>query len=311
MDAPDGDTDTTELDRPTEPTRIDATAAKLADPGGPLIRVPGAPAPPADATAGAAAGETTGDGRDDGGPRGQDGQDDQGGRRLEVNGIQVCAGTLASVSGAAVASVFGVAGTVAGAAVGSVIATVAGALYTHGLQQTGEKLQQHPVVRQWWQPRRSMAAPRSSTDDNSSASPDPDDRPAWREWLAERRWGVAVATAGVFVVSLLLITAVELIGQRPISGTDDRETTSIGSLFSGSEDPTDEAPGEDEAPGDPTGTTTADDGSSSDGGDTGGDEGTTDTTEAGGDDETTPTTGDDAEPPSTDPPAADTAGDGA
>jgi hypothetical protein len=224
-----------------------------------------------------------------------------------VNGIQVCAGTLASVSGAAVASVFGVAGTVAGAAVGSVIATVAGAVYTHGLQQTGEKLQQHPTVRQWWEPRRSMAAPRSSTDDNSppSAPAGPDERPAWREWLAERRWGVVVATGGVFVLSLLLITAVELIGQRPISGNHDRGSTSIGSLLGGSEDPTDEAPSEDDAPGDTTDTTAADDGSSSDDEDTGGDEGTTDTTEAGGDDETTPTTSGDSEPPSTEPPSTE------
>lgn len=306
MDAPDGDTDTTEPsepNEPSEPTRIDATGAKLADPGGPLILVPEAALSPDNG----GDGEAADDGQD--GQPGRGGHDGQGGPRLEVNGIQVCAGTLASVSGAAVASVFGVAGTVAGAAVGSVIATVAGAVYTHGLRQTGEKLQQHPTVRQWWQPRRSMAAPRSSTDDNSSpvTPTGPDDRPAWRAWLAERRWGVAVATGGVFVASLFLITAVELIGQRPISGSDDRDTTSIGSLFSGSEDPADDAPAGDDDPG-ASDTTVADDGSPSGGEDT--DEGTTDTTEAG-DDETTDTTSGDTDPPPTDTPAADSDGGGA
>ena len=287
MDAPEGDTDTT-----SEPTEIDASGARLADPGGPPARRPDGPEDP-----------DVPDGSDDPGEERDDGRDGRNGRRLDVNGTQVCASTLASVSGAAVASVFGVAGTVAGAAVGSVIATVAGALYTHGLQQTGEKLQQSPVVRQWWQPRRSMAAPLSSTDDNSPLA----DRPAWREWLSDRRWGVAVATAGVFVASLVLITAVELIAQRPISGTHDRDATSIGSLLGGSEDPTDEAPSDDPAT---TDTTTDDDGSSPDDSDDG-DDGTTDTTEADGDDETTPTTSDDTDPPPTDEPAADTGDSGA
>ena len=66
--------------------------------------------------------------------------------RLDVNGIQVCASTLASVSAAAVASIFGVAGTILGAAVVSLVATVGGALYSHGIRHTGAKLQEAQVI---------------------------------------------------------------------------------------------------------------------------------------------------------------------
>lgn len=212
------------------------------------------------------------------------------------------------MSGAAVASVFGVAGTVVGAAVVSVIATVAGALYSHGLRQTGEKLQQSPVVRQWWQPRRPMAAPLSGTDDNSATATATalDGRPSWRERLSDRRWGVAVATGGVFVLSLLLITAVELVGQRPISGSHDRDTTSIGSLLGGSGS-TDEAPADDPSTDDPSApdATTDDDGSADDEDGTGGDgPATTDGSDAEAPpdteeppDGTTPPTSEPASPP--------------
>jgi hypothetical protein len=149
-----------------------------------------------------------------------------------------------------------------------------------------------------------MAAPLSSTDGNSP----PAERPAWRRWLADRRWGVAVATGGVFAASLVLITAAELIGQRPISGSHDRDTTSIGSLFSGSEDPTDEAPAE----GDSTDTTAIVDGGGSAPGDSveDGDGGDSDTTEPEDDGETPPPTGGETDPPATDPPDADPAAGG-
>jgi hypothetical protein len=270
MDPPDGDAETTGATEANDATGTAAATGGGTRPpdrppdrppaGVPQLRLVAAPEP-----------EPAGDDRAASGA--------SPGRRMEVSGTQVCASTLASVSGAAVASVFGVAGTVVGAAVVSVIATVAGALYTHGLQQTGEKLQQHPVVRQWWQPRRSMAAPLSGTDDNSATAtatakaPGPGGRSTWRERLSDRRWGVAVATGGVFALSLLLITAVELVGQRPISGSHDRDTTSIGSLLGGSGS-TDEAPADDPSTGDDPSApdATAGDGGSADDGDgTGGD----------------------------------------
>lgn len=66
--------------------------------------------------------------------------------RLEVTGTQVCASTLASVSGAAAASVFGVAGTIAGTATMSVVATVGGAVYSFWLRRTHARLQDAPIA---------------------------------------------------------------------------------------------------------------------------------------------------------------------
>lgn len=59
-----------------------------------------------------------------------------------VSGVQVLGSVLASVSGAAVASFFGVAGTVLGAAVVSVVSVVGSALYVRGLRRTQRRLRE-------------------------------------------------------------------------------------------------------------------------------------------------------------------------
>ncbi|MGH9207404.1 MAG: hypothetical protein ACRD1G_12730, partial [Acidimicrobiales bacterium] len=60
---------------------------------------------------------------------------------LQISAVQVAASALASLSGAIVASFFGVAGTIIGAAVVSVIATVAASLYAHSIRSTHGWLQ--------------------------------------------------------------------------------------------------------------------------------------------------------------------------
>ena len=177
---------------------------------------------------------------------------DEGG--LDVNGTQLCASTLASVSAAVVASIFGVTGTIVGAAVMSVIATTGSALYTHGIRRTGAKLQQTPVADLT---RRLGPWPRAGDDPTEAASADAapsstsgptrlSRRPAegWREWLADRRWGVVAGVGVVFAATLGVVTLVELAGQHSLAGItgDSSGRTSIGSLFDGSSSE-DDSPG--------------------------------------------------------------------
>jgi hypothetical protein len=129
------------------------------------------------------------------------------------------------VSAAVVASHFGTAGTVAGTGVASVVSTVGAAVYSTGLRRTSARLRQTgsllplPPIR--------PALPRTRLD-------------RWRAWLRQRRWGVAAGVGLVFVLALALVTLVELVGQRPMSGIVDRDssgTTSIGSVARGENDP--------------------------------------------------------------------------
>jgi hypothetical protein len=249
--------------------------------------------------------------------------------RLDVNGTQLCASTLASVSAAVVSSVFGVTGTVVGAAVGSVLATTGTAFYSHGLRQTTAKLQQTPVVQlsRWsriWAGGRTTET-RSSTSTttvrsavpgsgdssgngagNGDAAADPD-RPAWKDRLADRRWGPVIGVVIVFVASMAANTAFELVGQGPLAsatGNDPSGKTSIGSLFDADND-SDEDDGLDltegeQAPGD-TDTTLAPDDPAA-GGTT--DDGTSDTPTTsvdGSDAGDEPTVTDPATDPGTDP----------
>jgi hypothetical protein len=194
-------------------------------------------------------------------------------QRLDVTGTQVCASTLASVSAAAVASIFGVTGTIVGAAIMSVIATTGSALYSHGIRRTGAKLQETPVAELT---RRLGPWPSAGTDPTGAPS-----RPAapvtvtgpasrspsagWREWLARRRWGVALGVGIVFAATLGVVTLVELAGQRSLADItgDSAGQTSIGSFLDGSDSGSDdgETPGGTSttvAPGDDPSATDAD-----------------------------------------------------
>lgn len=193
--------------------------------------------------------------------------------RLEVTGTQVCASALASVSGAAVASVFGVADTIVGAALVSVVATIGSAVYSVWIRRTHERLQQTPVTKivdlvSRTSPGNTGAAgaPRIGArigDGDGSAAADADDgarpsrspslsrpgepqtgpdggAPGWisalKGTLSQRRWGVVTGVAVVFAASLALITLIEVVGQQPLSGIagDERSGgTSIGNLVSG------------------------------------------------------------------------------
>jgi hypothetical protein len=61
-------------------------------------------------------------------------------RRLNLNGVQVFAGVLATITGAIAASYLGVGGTLVGAAIGSLASTVGGEVYRHYLERTHDRL---------------------------------------------------------------------------------------------------------------------------------------------------------------------------
>lgn len=63
-------------------------------------------------------------------------------RRIDITGLQVLAGVLATVTGAVAASYLGVAGTMIGAAVMSVASTAGSAVYKHYLGRTAGRLKE-------------------------------------------------------------------------------------------------------------------------------------------------------------------------
>ncbi|MGY0230488.1 hypothetical protein [Longispora urticae] len=62
--------------------------------------------------------------------------------KLELNLVQVAAGTLAAVSAAFALSKLGIGGTLTGAAVASVVAGIGSSLYTHSLTKAKDKLKE-------------------------------------------------------------------------------------------------------------------------------------------------------------------------
>lgn len=153
--------------------------------------------------------------------------------RLEVSGIQVAAGALASVSAAVVASLFGAAGTLIGAAVASVVTTVGSAIYGVWIRHTGEKLRQTQGVLPFRPTLPSIPKGRIERG---------------RAWLSERRSGVLAGVGLVFVATMAVVTLVEVVGQRPLSSVASRDssgTTSIGAVVRGDTGGDDSDPGSD------------------------------------------------------------------
>ncbi len=166
--------------------------------------------------------------------------------RSTLSVTQVVAGALAAVSAAVAASFFGVAGTVIGAALVSVVSTVGSALYGASLDRTGERLR-----------RTRHARPTRATPDGDTrtrelpAALDPRRAPAPRR---RPRWSrVAAYAVAVFAAAMVVVTGVELVGQKPVAalvgGTDTpSSSTTIGELStaSSSRDTAPSTPPEDE-----------------------------------------------------------------
>ncbi|HEX6422244.1 MAG TPA: hypothetical protein VFZ79_02125 [Acidimicrobiales bacterium] len=201
-------------------------------------------------------------------------------RRLGVSGTQVATSALASVSAAVVASLFGVAGTIAGAAVVSVVATVGTAVYGRSIRRTAARLQQVPrrVAPRGDGPAAVATGETGGARDAGDGRPPgatadaapgaggepveldvPPAGPGWWVRLGRRRWGLAAGVAVVLVLSLGAVSVIELAGGRPLSGEASGGRTSIGVLLpGGGGDGDGDGDGDGEVPDDDgTGTTTA------------------------------------------------------
>jgi uncharacterized membrane protein YgcG len=154
--------------------------------------------------------------------------------RVSLSVTQVCAGALAAVSAAVLASFFGVAGTVIGAALVSVVSTVGSALYSASLNRTSDRLRKARVQLA----TRPVPASGDAPTRELPAHLDPRRAPATPR--RRIRWPrVAGYAAAVFVLAMGIVTTVELIGQQPVSalvgGTDtSSSSTTIGELSNAS-----------------------------------------------------------------------------
>jgi hypothetical protein len=182
-----------------------------------------------------------------------------------LSAVQVAASALGAVSAAVVASFFGVAGTLIGAALASVITTVSAALYGASLRRTTERLQR---LRERATGDVRAAGMTGSPARGRATAPAPDALPAHLDPRRDPRRPpartlprpsrLALGAAAAFALAMMLITSVELIGQRPVSAmvgaSSERSTTTVGELTGGGATPTGRPT---PTPASPTGQTTA------------------------------------------------------
>ena len=166
---------------------------------------------------------------------------------------KLLAGALAAVSGAVVASFFGVEGTLIGAALVSLLVAPAEAVYTHSLASA------HKVARRSLVRRVGEQGGPSEEGASEEAASEADPQPI--------RWQrVAVAAVLAFGIAVAAITGVEAVANRPLAslvGTQPRAggSTSVGVVVAGGDRSTPQAtraPGTSTAsPSGPAPTTTA------------------------------------------------------
>ena len=166
---------------------------------------------------------------------------------------KLLAGALAAVSGAVIASFFGVEGTLIGAALVSLLVTPAEAVYTHSLTSA------HKVARRSLLRRVGDQADASEEGTSEEGANEAQPQPI--------RWQrVAVAAVLAFGIAVAAITGVEAVANQPLAslvGTQPRPggSPSVGVVVAGgdrSTPPAPRAPGTSTtSPSGPTATTTA------------------------------------------------------
>lgn len=183
--------------------------------------------------------------------------------RLQINWVTSAGGALGAVSSAVVLSSFGAAGTLVGAAVGSLCITVGGAVYSHYLALTKERVAaQALAARRGGRTRESVAAGTGAV--AQPAGPEAaEDAPEPRDGAEEGRstkqllrglpWKRIIGiSAALFAVSMILIVAFELSTGRAVSSyTGGSDKGSVGTSvpgWSGTGQDSD-AEGEEPAPG--------------------------------------------------------------
>lgn len=155
--------------------------------------------------------------------------------RLEIDWLKTLAGALAAVSSAVLLSTLGAAGTIIGAALGSVVVTVGSALYNQGLRSSRQRLTQAQIAAarragttqsRTTQARTTQARTiQARTTQSPTAGEEPvlaettsREAGGWRQRLALLPWKhIAVLAAGLFVATLVAITAFELVAGRSVA----------------------------------------------------------------------------------------------
>jgi len=173
--------------------------------------------------------------------------------RPEINWGQIAAGALAAVSSAVLLSTLGVAGTLVGAALGSVVASVAGTLYTRGLDAGREQVlastdalrrvsrararvdEAVSAVRHGDRRAESELARAEEALHDAEAALDETAEPPRTVTARTLPWRRIVPVAvGVFLVAIVTITAFELVSGRAVSnltgGSDGERRTTVPGL---------------------------------------------------------------------------------
>ncbi|MCA1781870.1 MAG: hypothetical protein ABR616_19695 [Dermatophilaceae bacterium] len=162
--------------------------------------------------------------------------------RLQINWVNSAGGALGAVSSAVLLSSLGAAGTVVGAALGSLCVTVGGAIYSHYLRLTRDRVASQALAAR--RPGRvrelayagALAQPedRFRTEDRGDIERADQERSVGQvlRGLAWKR--IAVISAALFAVAMVFIVAFELSTGRAVStytgGTSD---TSVGTSIPG------------------------------------------------------------------------------
>jgi hypothetical protein len=177
-------------------------------------------------------------------------------RRSRIDWPATFAGAAAAVTVAVLLSTLGAAGTLIGAALGSVIATVSSALYKQGIESSRRRMaevQAAALQRVNLADQNVRRAARRSDPEAAERELDRTHRhldaageelaeePAAAESPERSRWAdlqwkrIAVLAAVVFMLSLLAISAVELVAGKSVStitgGTDGSDRTSLTGVF--------------------------------------------------------------------------------
>lgn len=180
--------------------------------------------------------------------------------RPEINWGQLAAGALAAVSTAVLLSTLGVAGTLVGAALGSVVASVAGTLYTRGLDAGREQVLASTealrrvsrararvdvaasAVRHGDRSAQTQLAQAEEALHDAEAALDETAEPSAVVTARTLPWRrIVLVAAGVFAAALVTITAFELVSGRAVStltgGSDGERRTTVPGLAERSVDP--------------------------------------------------------------------------
>ncbi|TDE23962.1 hypothetical protein E1295_45625 [Nonomuraea mesophila] len=140
-------------------------------------------------------------------------------RTFELTVPQIMGSALAAVTAAVAASYLGVAGTVIGAAVVSVASTIAGAVYTHYLARTSDRVKQRALVVRKAETsgdgtvKEEPAGKADKEEEKGPAPVVPAAEPAWR-LLPWTRLGAAAVV--VFALSMGGILIYQAVAQRTV-----------------------------------------------------------------------------------------------